>query len=519
MPFVAANTPVIVGASQFTERIDDPDYAMLSPVAITARAAELALADAGMADCRGHIDTLMTTRIFEDSAPHLEGPFGRSNNFPRSVCQRLGMTPETAIWATSGGDTPQKLVTEACDRIWQGDSKAVLVSGGEALSTTRFLQKQGSDVDWSESSNESVVDRKPTLDYATHDELMHGLVSPPLFYGIMENARRIAAGVDVKTWADQMGALFAPFAAVASKNPLAAQRDRAFSPADLVTIETGNRRVVDAYPQRLVARDQVNQSAALVVISTALADELNIPTENRVYLHGQATAGELPITLRPELGQAPSAGLALRRALERANCNTDDISYFDFYSCFPIAVSNAIDAIGLSGDDPRGLTVTGGLPFFGGPGNSYSMHALAEMVTCLRVNPGKFGLVAANGGLLSKYAVGIYATTPAAYEPYDSADLQEEMSKQTAPDFEKNPSGEGRLEAYTVAYDRDGQPKAATIVGRLLASDARFIAKVGRDAPTVLDVFSRDEADDRYVVVTPSELGNSFIFCDAVTHE
>ena len=512
MPFVAANTPVIVGASQFTERIDDPDYAMLSPVAITARAAELALVDAGMINCKEHIDTLMTTRIFEDSAPHLEGPFGRSTNFPRSVCQRLAMNPATAIWATSGGDTPQKLVTEACDRIWQGESKAVLISGGEALSTTRFLQKQGSDVDWSEGSDDPVIDRKPTLDYATHDELMNGLISPPLFYGIMENAKRIAAGVDVKTWADQMGALFAPFAAVASENPLAAQRDRAFTPADLITVEAGNRRVVDAYPQRLVARDQVNQSAALVVISTELADELNIPSENRVYLHGQAAAGEPPITLRAELGQAPSAGLALGRALERANCTTDDISYFDFYSCFPIAVSNAIDAIGLSGDDPRGLTVTGGLPFFGGPGNSYSMHALAEMVMCLRVNPGKFGLVAANGGLLSKYAVGIYSTTPTGYEPYDSADLQEQMTNQTAPDFEANPSGKGRLEAYTVAYDREGQPKTATIVGRLLESDARFIAKVGREASEILEVFNRHEADNRSVVVTPSEQGNSFIF-------
>ena len=82
MPFVAANTPVIVGASQFTERIDDPDYAMLSPVAITARAAELALVDAGMINCKEHIDTLMTTRIFEDSAPHLEGPFGAFNQLP-----------------------------------------------------------------------------------------------------------------------------------------------------------------------------------------------------------------------------------------------------------------------------------------------------------------------------------------------------------------------------------------------------------------------------------------------------
>ena len=57
MPFVSANTPVIVGASQFTERIDDPDYATLSPVAITARAAELALMDAGMDGCKEHIDT------------------------------------------------------------------------------------------------------------------------------------------------------------------------------------------------------------------------------------------------------------------------------------------------------------------------------------------------------------------------------------------------------------------------------------------------------------------------------
>ena len=65
-----------------------------------------------------------------------------------------------------------------------------------------------------------------------------------------------------------MGALFAPFAAVASENPLAAQHDKAFTAADLTTVAPGNRYVASPYPQRLVARDQVNQSAALVVIST-----------------------------------------------------------------------------------------------------------------------------------------------------------------------------------------------------------------------------------------------------------
>ncbi len=512
MPFVSANTPVIVGASQFTERIDDPDYATLSPVAITARAAELALMDAGMDGCKEHIDTVMTTRIFEDSAPVLEFPFGRSNNFPRSVCKRLNINPAMAIWATSGGDTPQKLVTEACDRIWQGVSKAVLISGGEALSTSRFLQKQGSDVDWSEDLEEQVDDRGAIIDYLTHDEIMNGLVTPPLFYGLMENAKRLAAGIDADRWAEQMGALFAPFAAVASENPLAAQHDKAFTAADLTTVAPGNRYVASPYPQRLVARDQVNQSAALVVISTGLADELGISPSARVYLHGQAVAGEPPVTLRAELGQAPSAGLALNRALDRAACVADDIAYFDFYSCFPIAVSNAIEAIDLSGDDPRGLTITGGLPYFGGPGNSYSMHALAEMMVRLRSHPEKRGLVGANGGFLSKYAVGIYATTPAAYEPYDSADLDEAMSQQVVPHFETNPNGEGKIEAYTLAYDREGQVKTAIIAGRLLQDDARFLAKAGRDAPDVLKRFGNSHLGEQSVLVTAGEQGNSFSF-------
>ena len=128
MTQTAPETPVIIGAGQFTERIDDTGYEALSPVAITARAAQLALADTGLANAATQIDTVMTTRIFEDSAPVLEFPFGRSNNFPRSVCRRLGIAPETAIWATVGGDTPQKLVTEACDRIATGLSRAVLIA-------------------------------------------------------------------------------------------------------------------------------------------------------------------------------------------------------------------------------------------------------------------------------------------------------------------------------------------------------------------------------------------------------
>ncbi|NED69845.1 acetyl-CoA acetyltransferase, partial [Streptomyces sp. SID10244] len=67
-------------------------------------------------------------------------------------------------------------------------------------------------------------------------------------------------------------------------------------------------------------------------------------------------------------------------ALDVAEIGLDDVSFVDIYSCFPIAVSNVIDPLGITGDDARGLTLTGGLPFFGGPGNNYSLHAIAEAV-------------------------------------------------------------------------------------------------------------------------------------------
>lgn len=55
-------------------------------------------------------------------------------------------------------------------------------------------------------------------------------------------------------------------------------------------------------------------------------------------------------------------------------------------------MSAVADGLGLSADDSRGLTVTGGPPFFGGAGNNYSMHAIAETVALLRATPGAYGM-------------------------------------------------------------------------------------------------------------------------------
>ena len=64
-----------------------------------------------------------------------------------------------------------------------------------------------------------------------------------------------------------------------------------------------------------------------------------------------------------------------------AGIGVDDVATFDLYSCFPFPVFVICEALGLAADDPRGLTLTGGLPYFGGPGNSYSLHGIAETVS------------------------------------------------------------------------------------------------------------------------------------------
>jgi acetyl-CoA C-acetyltransferase len=154
----------------------------------------------------------------------------------------------------------------------------------------------------------------------------------------------------------------------------------------------------------------------------------------------------------------------------------DDIDFFDLYSCFPIAVSNLIDPLGLSASDPRGRTLTGGLPFFGGAGNNYSMHAIAEAVARVRSRAGSFALVSANGGMLSKTSVGVYSTTPTAWRPDHSALLQREIDDADAPAVTERATGWATIESYTVVYGRKGT--TGIVIGRLKSDDSRFVAQV-----------------------------------------
>src|SRR6202007_751959 len=103
--------------------------------------------------------------------------------------------------------------------------------------------------------------------------------------------------------------------------------------------------------------------------------------EKWIYLHGCADANDQwYVSERLDLHSSPGIRRGARQALDMAERTLADMRFFDLYSCFPSAVEIACQEIGIAEDDPRGLTVTGGLPYFGGPGNNYVTHSISEMM-------------------------------------------------------------------------------------------------------------------------------------------
>ncbi len=168
-------------------------------------------------------------------------------------------------------------------------------------------------------------------------------------------------------------------------------------------------------------------------------------------------------------------------------------TFLDLYSCFSSAVEIGCQEMGLAEDDPRGLTVTGGLPFFGGPGNNYVTHSISEMVRRVRSKPGSFGLVTANGNYVTKHSFGVYSTTPVkgSWARESPSVLQAQLDALPKAPFTETPKGSARIETYTVMHGRSG-PDYALIYGRLDATGERFLANSLPDVAAMWDLQNRE---------------------------
>jgi acetyl-CoA C-acetyltransferase len=282
-----------------------------------------------------------------------------------------------------------------------------------------------------------------------------------------------------------MGALFEPFTAVAAANPYA-WFPTYRSAQELTTVAPSNRMIGFPYPKYLNAVLATDQAAAFLMTSVEAARELGVPEDRWVYYRGGNDAVEEAwwASERPDFAAAPAMADSTLGALANASMGIDEVGHIDFYSCFPVAVEMACEMLGLSQEDPRGFTVTGGLPYAGGPASAYTLHSLATMTDVLRDDAGSIGLVTGNGWYLTKHAASVWASAPpeddtlpatARSEPAEGA-----RTRTPVPVVEQA-SGRGEVETYTVLYARDGAPERGIVLGRQ-EDGQRFIANTPVDA-------------------------------------
>jgi acetyl-CoA C-acetyltransferase len=152
-------------------------------------------------------------------------------------------------------------------------------------------------------------------------------------------------------------------------------------------------------------------------------------------------------------------------------------------------------AVDTMNDAARALsdyTLTGGLSFFGGPGNGYGVYNIAAMVDALRKYGSKPALVTANGGVMSKQAVGIYTAS----QP-DIA-WSGDVAKGYAPApraIDDAPQGTARVRSFVRPASKDGFGPATV----LLETEGGARAMAVMDGPVDADL------GNAVVHVTPGE--------------
>lgn len=503
---------IIVGVGEVTEAVPENLEQASSPLDLMEKACIAACQDTGRDDIKKAIDTLAVIRTFSDTTATLKSKFGDPVNVPRSVAKRLGASPENAVYSKSGGQSPQDFVNEFSTKIVNGECEAVLIVGAEALANQKALMRAKVKADWSDNTDGPVDDRGADMS-ATLDaeQLNNQLLSIPPIYSLFENNRRKRLGLSREDYARECAALFAPFSDVACHHDYA-MFPQNYSAQDIVSVTDENTRITDCYTRAMVAKDGVNQAAALVMMSEDKARELGIDPSLWVYPVAGSSASELPINKREDLGGSIAMTAAYDAAFEAADMAVDDITHMDIYSCFPVAVFAACEALAIQPDDPRGLTVTGGLPFFGGAGNNYASHGIVNIVKSLRKTKAGIGLVGANGGFLSKHSIGIYAAQPPAkgWREADKAAIVKRVKAQNSPEIAPYADGRAHIESYSVEFNRKGA-KQAFIVGRL-PDNRRFYGQTAAgDSETIQSLLEADPLQ-RPVFVTSKGPGNRFTF-------
>ena len=476
--------PVIIGTGQINDRPDNPDDGLDSRQLMEA-AIRAADADAG-GGFINRIDWLGITR--QISFPSLD------KTMVEGLCASLGIAPAHAEQSRGpNGDTPIKYLNDAANAIGEGRAQVAVIVGAEALRTAA-KRPDGGGI----GRNMRMPERIPAA-------VKYGLITPTDIYPLYENAGRKTWGQTLAEGQAETGVIWSLFSQVAAANPTAWIR-KPVAAADIVAISPSNRPIAFPYTKLQVANSSVNQGAALLVTSLAVARAAGIAERRIIYVGKGAAAHEADeyigidgVTERSTLNRArwdesPSMAVTLELVIARNGIDPQKLDHLELYSCFPCVPKMARRVLGLPADRPA--TVFGGLTFGGGPIGNYMAHAAASMVDRLRVQPGD-GLLFANGGFATHNHAIILTTRPqpAGTFPQDyDCQAEADARRGSIPALVDGYEGPAEIETYTVIYDREAQPKFGVVLAKT-PDGRRAIARVPAEDEALIAFLTSGKAE------------------------
>ena len=492
------HTPIVVGVGQCTDRSDDL-AAKRNPLALMEAAVRLAIEDTRAAGLVRRVDSVRVVNMLSGSG--YADPAG-------ALATRLGLAGGERLYTAIGGNAPQWLANRTADDLAAGRVRLAILAGAEALATLRMAARRGVTLEWTRGHHSPAMIGDTR--FGSHpDEWQYGAQRPAQIYPLFEVALRAHERRTPEAHHQRISEISASLARVAAGNPHAWIRDGK-SARQIGTVTGANRMVAFPYPKFMISLIDVDQAAAVIMTTVAEARRLGVPRDRWVYLHGGGDANDIwYLKDRVDYHSSPGMALAFEQALGQASVPATAIDVVDLYSCFPVAPQFAARVLGWPADGSRPLTVTGGLPYFGGPGNNYAMHAIVSLAERLRTTPGGLGLVSALGWYMTKHAVGVYGTIAPA-RPWRRLDRERQQSSIEAllrPPYVTSATGGARVETYTVLHDREGAPHEGIVIARL-ADGRRTLANTAPD-PALFHLLERSDLVGAAGFVSPGRDGRN----------
>ncbi len=360
---------------------------------------------------------------------------------------------------TKVGILQQNLINTACDKIQNGEINASLILGGE--SRFKILRSSIENKEYIETplnTNPDIYDKSPEKLQLDIEEKELGSMAVG-YYAILESAFRFMLQNNHDDHSNYLSEIYSGYSKIAAINK-DGWIEQSLDKKVIKTESKKNLRQAFPYNKYHCTSWNVNQACAIIICSEDIADKLNIPSDKRVYPLASSENNHMISTLqRPNLIEPVGMHLAAKFIMDICNENNLIPNLYDLYSCFPVAIQMFAKSLKLN--DIKDKTVTGAMPFAGGPLNSYVLHSTAKLIEKLRENNG-VGIVTGVSGMMTKQSYALWSKNPCIDFRYE--DCTKKASEIELPvKLSDKKNGSGKIIGYTILI-KDNTNKAIIFV-------------------------------------------------------